>query len=88
LEIEIFSVLKTLSFFFSGATFLLTNLEPDTNYLVRAASRNLAGFSDFTRVEKYKTLSLEPRASSGILQPTTLLLGLLTLMGLMRPNHG
>ncbi|KAH8281553.1 hypothetical protein KR054_001325, partial [Drosophila jambulina] len=60
--------------FEEGATFLLTNLEPDTDYLVRAASRNLAGFSDFTRVEKYRTLSLEPRASAGVLQPAVLVL--------------
>lgn len=50
----------------TGANFLITNLEPDTTYLIRAASRNLAGFSDYTRVEKCRTLSLEPRASAGI----------------------
>lgn len=48
-----------------GANFLITNLEPDTTYLIRAASRNLAGYSDYTRVEKCRTLSLEPRASAG-----------------------
>ncbi|XP_017043933.1 igLON family member 5 [Drosophila ficusphila] len=68
--------------FEEGATFLLTNLEPDTNYLVRAASRNVAGFSDFTKVEKYQTGTLEPRSSSGVLwKPTILLLALMTLMG-------
>ncbi|XP_044315972.1 neural cell adhesion molecule 2 [Drosophila rhopaloa] len=74
--------------FEEGATFLLTNLEPATVYLVRAASRNLAGFSDFTKVEKYKTLSLEPRSSSGALESTSLILGLMTLMGLLRPRLG
>ncbi|XP_033171219.1 neural cell adhesion molecule 1-A isoform X2 [Drosophila mauritiana] len=76
--------------FEEGATFLLTNLEPDTVYLVRAASRNLAGFSDFTKVEKYKTLSLEPRVSSGVKETRNLCveLGLMTLMVLMRPFLG
>ncbi|XP_023031255.1 neural cell adhesion molecule 2 [Drosophila willistoni] len=55
--------------FEEGATFLITNLEPDTAYLMRAASRNLAGYSDYTKVEKYRTLSLEPRSSAGILLP-------------------
>ncbi|KAH8402959.1 hypothetical protein KR222_001081, partial [Zaprionus bogoriensis] len=50
---------------FSGANFLITNLEPDTMYLIRAASHNLAGYSDFTIAAKCKTLSLEPRASAG-----------------------
>lgn len=67
----------------AGATFLITNLEPDTVYLMRAASRNLAGFSDFTKVEKYKTLSLEPRSASAILHPTALLLGLMLTFGSM-----
>ncbi|EDV33327.1 uncharacterized protein Dana_GF23884 [Drosophila ananassae] len=69
--------------FEEGATFLITNLEPDTVYLMRAASRNLAGFSDFTKVEKYKTLSLEPRSASAILHPTALLLGLMLTFGSM-----
>ncbi|XP_020802217.1 neural cell adhesion molecule 2 [Drosophila serrata] len=73
--------------FEEGATFLLTNLEPDTDYLVRAASRNLAGFSDWTRVEKYRTLSLEPRASAGVLQPVLILiLALVSLCQLLRPS--
>ncbi|XP_030383001.1 igLON family member 5 [Scaptodrosophila lebanonensis] len=50
--------------FEDGATFLITNLEPDTVYKMRAASRNLAGFSDFTKVQTYKTLSLEPRSTA------------------------
>ncbi|XP_001357073.3 limbic system-associated membrane protein [Drosophila pseudoobscura] len=68
--------------FEEGATFLITNLEPDTYYLMRAASRNLAGFSDFTKVEKYKTLSLEPRVSSAhpLPQSTSLCFGLMALM--------
>ncbi|KAH8366699.1 hypothetical protein KR200_003924, partial [Drosophila serrata] len=73
--------------FEEGATFLLTNLEPDTDYLVRAASRNLAGFSDWTRVEKYRTLSLEPRASAGVLQPALIMiLALVSLCQLLRPS--
>ncbi|KAL9926453.1 neural cell adhesion molecule 2 [Glossina fuscipes] len=43
-----------------GATFLISNLEANTSYLVRAASRNLAGYSDWTKVEKFHTLSLTP----------------------------
>ncbi|KAH8257715.1 hypothetical protein KR038_007887 [Drosophila bunnanda] len=72
--------------FEEGATFLLTSLEPDTDYLVRAASRNLAGFSDWTRVEKYRTLSLEPRASAGVLQPALLILAIVALCQLLRPS--
>ncbi|KAH8293095.1 hypothetical protein KR044_002673, partial [Drosophila immigrans] len=48
-----------------GASLLITNLEPDTEYLIRAASRNLAGFSDYTHVTQRRTLSLELRASAG-----------------------
>ncbi|KAH8298387.1 hypothetical protein KR018_012635, partial [Drosophila ironensis] len=70
--------------FEEGATFLITNLEPNTTYLMRAASRNLAGFSDFTKVEKYTTLSLEPRSASGIPRPALLLLGLLNLWPILR----
>jgi len=57
---------------------------------VRAASRNLAGFSDFTKVEKYKTLSLEPRVSSGVKETRNMCveLGVMTLMVLMRPFLG
>ncbi|XP_017026049.1 igLON family member 5 [Drosophila kikkawai] len=72
--------------FEEGATFLLTNLEPDTDYLVRAASRNLAGFSDWTRVEKYRTLSLEPRASAGVLQPAIVILAVVALCQVLRPS--
>uniref|UniRef100_A0A1A9WKQ4 Uncharacterized protein n=1 Tax=Glossina brevipalpis TaxID=37001 RepID=A0A1A9WKQ4_9MUSC len=43
-----------------GATFLISNLEANTSYLVRAASRNVAGFSDWTKVEKFHTLALTP----------------------------
>ncbi|XP_033149936.1 neural cell adhesion molecule 2 [Drosophila busckii] len=57
-----------------GASFLITNLEPDTLYLIRAASHNMAGYSDYTAVTKCKTLSLEPRASAGGLMPPIYLL--------------
>lgn len=46
--------------FEDGATFLIGNLEHNTTYLMRAASKNLAGLSDWTRVEKFTTLSNEP----------------------------
>lgn len=46
-----------LSIFYAGASFLLTNLSANTTYLVRAAARNSAGFSEWTRVEKLKTLA-------------------------------
>ncbi|XP_075151027.1 factor of interpulse interval [Haematobia irritans] len=39
----------------SGATFLLNNLEENTTYLVRAATRSIAGLSDWTPVEKFRT---------------------------------
>uniref|UniRef100_A0A1I8MMA3 Uncharacterized protein n=1 Tax=Musca domestica TaxID=7370 RepID=A0A1I8MMA3_MUSDO len=48
----------------SGATFLLNNLEENTTYLVRAASRNVAGFSDWTRVEKLRTKYNQTSGSS------------------------
>lgn len=48
----------------TGATFLINNLEANTTYLMRAATKNLAGLSDYTKVEKFHTLSNEPKSSS------------------------
>ncbi|EDV99237.1 neural cell adhesion molecule 2 [Drosophila grimshawi] len=75
--------------FEEGANFLITNLEPDTVYLIRAASRNLAGFSDYTKVEKCRTLSLEPRVSAGAHLPPIyeLLSAMFLLLILLRRCH-
>lgn len=48
----------------SGATFLLNNLEANTTYLVRAASRNVAGLSDWTKVEKFRTQFIPQTSAS------------------------
>ncbi|XP_062125698.1 limbic system-associated membrane protein [Drosophila sulfurigaster albostrigata] len=66
-----------------GASLLITNLEPDTEYLIRAASRNLAGFSDYTKVTQKRTLSLELRASAGALLPSLYQLLTATLLLLL-----
>lgn len=58
------SVILDIKFSFLGATFLLNNLEANTTYLVRAASRNVAGLSDWTKVEKFRTQFLPQSASS------------------------
>ncbi|XP_017467825.1 PREDICTED: igLON family member 5 [Rhagoletis zephyria] len=50
--------------FEDGATFLINNLEANTTYFMRAATKNLAGFSDWTKVEKFRTISNEPPSSS------------------------
>ncbi|XP_037958301.1 neural cell adhesion molecule 2 [Teleopsis dalmanni] len=47
--------------FVNGATYPLNKLEPNTTYYMRAASMNLAGLSDWTKVEKFTTLSNELR---------------------------
>ncbi|XP_054082620.1 fasciclin-2 [Zeugodacus cucurbitae] len=54
--------------FEDGATFLINNLEANTTYLMRAATKNLAGLSDYTKVEKFTTLSNEPKSSSARLE--------------------
>ncbi|XP_055839873.1 limbic system-associated membrane protein isoform X1 [Episyrphus balteatus] len=63
--------------FEDGATFLIGNLESNTTYLMRAASKNLAGLSDWTKVEKFTTLSNEP--PSGGPRSVSLLTALETL---------
>ncbi|XP_004527295.1 hemicentin-1 isoform X1 [Ceratitis capitata] len=57
--------------FEDGATFLINNLEENTTYLMRAATWNVAGISDWTRVEKFTTLSNEPKSSSARLEHLT-----------------
>lgn len=47
-----------------GATFLLNNLDANTTYLVRAASRNAAGLSDWTKVEKFRTQFIPQTSAS------------------------
>lgn len=46
------------------ATFLLSPLSANTTYLVRAASRNVAGFSDWTPVQEFTTLLKQPAISN------------------------
>ncbi|KAM8717984.1 hypothetical protein ACLKA7_004656 [Drosophila subpalustris] len=71
-----------------GASLLIVDLKPDTVYLIRAASRNLAGYSDYTKVEKCRTLSLEPRASAaGLLPSLYQLLSASLLLLLLRRCH-
>lgn len=48
-----------------GITYLITGLNHGTKYLVRAASRNPAGLSEYTEVKDFTTLSLKPPVSSG-----------------------
>ncbi|KAM7352422.1 factor of interpulse interval [Cochliomyia hominivorax] len=55
----------------SGATFLLNNLEANTTYLVRAASRNVAGLSDWTKVEKFRTQFIPQTSASSNLAAFT-----------------
>ncbi|XP_049311508.1 neural cell adhesion molecule 1 [Bactrocera dorsalis] len=57
--------------FEDGATFLINNLEANTTYLMRAATKNLAGLSDYTKVEKFHTLSNEPKSASARLEHLT-----------------
>lgn len=62
-------------------TYLLPYLSADTRYLVRAATRNLAGLSDFTQAKEFRTLILgmsNSLASGGLLQGVWMcLLGLI-----------
>lgn len=39
----------------TGATFLINYLSPNTSYFMRAASKNLAGLSDWTTAEIFTT---------------------------------
>ncbi|XP_055386241.1 neural cell adhesion molecule 1-like [Condylostylus longicornis] len=50
----------------NGVTFLINNLEPNTTYLMRAAAKNLAGLSSWTKVEKFTTQSNEPPTNSAL----------------------
>ena len=47
-----------------GATYLLSPLSHNTTYLVRVASRNLAGLSDWTETQEFTTLSNQPHKTS------------------------
>lgn len=64
-----------------GATYLLGPLSENTTYLVRVASKNVAGFSDWTEVKEFTTLpklpfvpSKSPRMLSSILSVNSLAL--------------
>lgn len=47
-----------------GITYLITGLNHGTKYLIRAASRNPAGLSEYTETKEFSTLSLKPPVSS------------------------
>lgn len=47
-----------------GVTYLLNPLSHNTTYLVRVASRNLAGLSDWTEIQEFTTLSNQPHKTS------------------------
>lgn len=47
-----------------GVTYLLNPLSHNTTYLVRVASRNLAGLSDWTETQVFTTLSNQPHKTS------------------------
>ncbi|CAO1325840.1 unnamed protein product, partial [Diamesa serratosioi] len=47
-----------------GVTYLLNPLSHNTTYLVRVASRNLAGLSDWTETQEFTTLSNQPHKTS------------------------
>lgn len=47
-----------------GVTYLLTPLSADTTYLVRVASRNLAGLSDWSEIKEFTTLLKQPYVTS------------------------
>jgi hypothetical protein len=47
--------------FADGATYLVNNLQEDTTYLTRVASRNLAGYSEWTDVVEFTTLLKQPK---------------------------
>lgn len=40
-----------------GVTYLLSPLSPDTNYMVRVAAHNVAGYSEWSQTERFKTLA-------------------------------
>lgn len=61
-----------------GVTYLLGPLSENTTYLARVASRNIAGFSDWTEVTEFSTLpkvpfmpSESPRLHLSIVSATT-----------------
>lgn len=47
-----------------GVTYLISQLSADTIYMVRVASRNLAGFSDWSETKEFSTLLKQPYVTS------------------------
>lgn len=47
-----------------GATYLLAPLSANTTYMVRVASRNVAGFSDWSETKEFATLLKQPYVSN------------------------
>lgn len=47
-----------------GVTYLLTQLQHDTPYLVRVASKNLAGLSDWSEIKEFRTLAFQPHRTA------------------------
>lgn len=48
-----------------GITYLISGLQHGTPYMVRVASRNPAGISDYTITQEFHTMPIKPPASSG-----------------------
>lgn len=49
-----------LNFLFSDVTAIVDQLESNTTYMIRVASRNIAGISDWLGPKKYSTVAKEP----------------------------
>jgi hypothetical protein len=47
-----------------NTTYTVSNLKPDTTYLMRVASLNVAGLSEWTEIKEFSTLSYEPAKES------------------------
>lgn len=50
---------------FSGITYLITNLSHGTRYMVRVASINPAGLSDWSAIQEFQTFPIKPLVSKG-----------------------
>lgn len=59
-----------------NSTYLIEKLQPNTTYLIRVASINAAGLSEWTEIEEFTTLAHAPKkiANNAALTNTSLLL--------------
>ena len=68
-----------------GVTYLIVQLRPDTTYMIRVASRNAAGLSDFTEPKEFQTHALVPRySSSSSLQHSKFMVFLFLVISLLQ----